>query len=107
MHPFASTKPHQPNTTTTPNKQLHHQPNPSTARPSHLPANPPTQPQTNSFSADACRDPLLQALRKEIYVAPYDGIDWDAERHSCSPLDVYDPVTGLMKGLQAGCLVFR
>ncbi len=55
---------------------------------------------TNSFNTDASQDPLLLALREEIYAQPYASINWDAERHTCSPLDVYDPVTPLMKGLQ-------
>lgn len=57
-------------------------------------------PPNPSFSADATADPLLFALRSEIYTTPYAEIDWDGLRHACSPLDVYDPVTPLMKALQ-------
>ncbi|KAM3576082.1 hypothetical protein VYU27_001958 [Nannochloropsis oceanica] len=57
------------------------------------------------FSADAAADPLLLALRHELYVTPYHDIAWDGERHACSDLDVYDPVSGLMKFLQ-NCLSY-
>lgn len=52
------------------------------------------------FCADAAKDPLLSALREELYTVPYEKVDWDGERHSVSPLDEYDPVTRLMKVLQ-------
>ena len=32
-------------------------------------------------------DPVLQALRKELYTADYASIRWDRERHSICPLD--------------------
>ena len=44
-------------------------------------------------------DPLIAALRAELYIEPYESIDWDAHRHSCCPLDEYQ-VTSLI-----GCRV--
>jgi len=42
-------------------------------------------------------DPLLGQLRSEIYVTPYDQVAWDANRHTCCPLDDYSPVTLFQK----------
>jgi hypothetical protein len=35
--------------------------------------------------------PLTDALRQELYVAPYDSIDWDAARNQCAKPDLYYP----------------
>jgi hypothetical protein len=42
-------------------------------------------------------DPVLQALRKELYTSDYASIRWDRERHSICPLDNYSPVTVFQK----------
>ena len=39
----------------------------------------------------AKRTPLTDALRQELYVAPYDSIDWDAARNQCAKPDLYYP----------------
>lgn len=36
-------------------------------------------------------DPLVVALRQELYVEPYDSIDWPSLRTHISPLDLYTP----------------
>jgi hypothetical protein len=37
-------------------------------------------------------DPVLAALREELYVSPYKQIKWDNFRHVVCPLDEYSPV---------------
>ena len=32
-----------------------------------------------------------QALRSELYVEPYDKINWAAQRNNCGPADMYTP----------------
>jgi hypothetical protein len=91
--------------TLSPTNQTHPQPPNPLSLLTHQ-THPPTHTTTTtSFNADATQDALLLALRQEIYAQPYESIDWDAERHACSPLDVYDPVTPLMKGLQVRACV--
>jgi len=49
------------------------------------------------FAPDVSKDPLLQALRKELYLEDYDTINWDAYRQECAPIDVYAPLNPLLK----------
>lgn len=35
--------------------------------------------------------PLTEALRTELYVRPYDSIDWNAARNQCAKQDLYYP----------------
>jgi squalene/oxidosqualene cyclase-like protein len=55
------------------------------------------------WSYDAGGDKLTRALREELYITPYESIDWDAHRHTCSPMDAYSPVHWFMRFAQ-NCL---
>lgn len=46
---------------------------------------------------DVSKDPLLQALRKELYIENYDTIDWDGHRQVCAEIDNYSPLNPVMK----------
>uniref|UniRef100_A0A7S2U1C0 Terpene cyclase/mutase family member n=1 Tax=Lotharella oceanica TaxID=641309 RepID=A0A7S2U1C0_9EUKA len=50
--------------------------------------------------ADAEKDPVTLALRKELYCEEYDGIDWDATRHWVAPMDNYSPKPWTMRYAQ-------
>ena len=39
--------------------------------------------------------PLVQALRREIFVQPYESIDWNKARFEVSQHDLYSPHTWL------------
>eukprot|EP00752_Nemacystus_decipiens_P008292 g7413.t1 len=52
------------------------------------------------FTHDAESDPLCMALRKELYLKPYDEVDWDANRQSCCPMDAYSELHPAMRLLQ-------
>ena len=55
------------------------------------------------YSPDVSKDPLLQALRKELYResdGPYEKINWDAFRQTCAPIDEYSPLNPVMKVAQ-------
>ncbi|KAJ1554505.1 Lanosterol synthase (Oxidosqualene--lanosterol cyclase), partial [Cladochytrium tenue] len=41
-------------------------------------------------------DPLIKALRKELYVQPYATIDWPAQRNNVAKVDLYAPHSKLM-----------
>ena len=43
--------------------------------------------------------PLVRALREELYVTPYDRVDWRAARNDVHPLDVYSPHTKLFDAM--------
>ncbi len=47
------------------------------------------------------KDPLVCALKNELYVEPYGSIDWDASRKLCSDIDVYSSVHLVLRLLQA------
>jgi squalene/oxidosqualene cyclase-like protein len=47
-------------------------------------------------------DPLVQALRRELYCEPYDSIEWMQTRHMVAPMDNYSPVAWMMKTVQNG-----
>ncbi|CAM9367198.1 unnamed protein product, partial [Phaeothamnion confervicola] len=49
------------------------------------------------FRHDGAADPVVAALRRELYVEEYDSIDWDATRHLVSPLDDYSPIHPFMR----------
>jgi hypothetical protein len=36
---------------------------------------------------------LQAALRRELYVTPYESIAWDAQRNNCAEIDLYAPHT--------------
>lgn len=52
-------------------------------------------------------DPVLAALRRELYTADYAAVKWDSERHSICPLDEYSPVTLLQKFLHNVLAIFE
>ncbi|KAJ1535405.1 Lanosterol synthase (Oxidosqualene--lanosterol cyclase), partial [Cladochytrium tenue] len=41
-------------------------------------------------------DPLIEALREELYVQPYDTINWPAQRNNVASVDLYAPHTKIM-----------
>jgi lanosterol synthase len=49
------------------------------------------------FTPDVSSDPLLLALRKELYVQSYEGISWDNYRQTCAEIDEYSPLNPIMK----------
>ncbi len=40
--------------------------------------------------------PLVEQLRKELYVEPYHEIDWNSHRSNCHAVDLYTPTSKLM-----------
>ncbi|KAI0031288.1 terpene synthase [Vararia minispora EC-137] len=44
----------------------------------------------------APEDPLILALREELYVQPYDAIDWPAQRNNVWHVDLYQPHSRIM-----------
>lgn len=52
------------------------------------------------FTPDVKADPLLQSLRKELYVQNYDTINWDDYRQKCADIDEYSPLNPVMKVAQ-------
>jgi lanosterol synthase len=41
-------------------------------------------------------DDLLVSLREELYVTPYEEINWPAQRNTVAQVDLYCPTTRLM-----------
>jgi len=54
------------------------------------------------YTPDVSRDPLLQALRKELYLKDqvYEELDWNAFRQTCADIDTYSPLNPVMKVAQ-------
>ncbi|CAM9442144.1 unnamed protein product [Scytosiphon promiscuus] len=52
------------------------------------------------FKHDAEADPLCMALRRELYLTPYDEVDWDASRHLCCGMDAYSELHPAMRFVQ-------
>ncbi|PWN48974.1 putative lanosterol synthase [Violaceomyces palustris] len=46
-------------------------------------------------------DPLIESLRQELYVQPYDSIDWPKQRNNVAQVDVYAPHTLLLDTLMS------
>ncbi|RDD36321.1 Lanosterol synthase [Trichoplax sp. H2] len=44
----------------------------------------------------AKEDDLIKALRKELYVQPYEKIDWPAQRNNIAAVDIYTPHSFLL-----------
>ena len=53
------------------------------------------------------KDPVLSALRKELYPENYDDIDWNAFRQTCASIDEYSPLQPVMKVAQDICAVYE
>jgi squalene/oxidosqualene cyclase-like protein len=45
-------------------------------------------------------DPLIKALRNELYCEPYENIQWDKTRHMVAPMDNYSPISFIMRFAQ-------
>jgi len=54
------------------------------------------------FVPDVAGDPLLQALRRELFTPelPYDHVPWDEYRQKCADIDEYSPLAPVMKVAQ-------
>jgi hypothetical protein len=54
------------------------------------------------FVPDVANDPLLQALRRELFTAdlPYEKVNWDEYRQTCASIDEYSPLAPVMKVAQ-------
>ena len=52
------------------------------------------------FAPDVSKDPLLQSLRKELYLENYDTIGFDLYRQKCAEIDEYSPLNPFMKVAQ-------
>lgn len=48
---------------------------------------------------DAKTDPVIASLREELYVQPYDSINWPAQRGNVAEIDIFAPHTKLLKTL--------
>lgn len=48
----------------------------------------------------ASTDPVIQSLRKELYVQDYNSINWMKTRHMVAPMDNYSPIPLVMSLLQ-------
>ncbi len=46
-------------------------------------------------------DPTIESLRQELYVQPYETIDWPAQRNNVAKGDVYSPHTYTLEALMA------
>ncbi|KDN40342.1 putative lanosterol synthase [Tilletiaria anomala UBC 951] len=46
-------------------------------------------------------DPLIEELRQELFVEPYDSIDWPAQRNNIAKADIFYPHTKVLNGLMA------
>lgn len=43
--------------------------------------------------------PLVEAIRREIYIEPYDSIDFSSHRNNIHPIDIYSPHHPILDGL--------
>lgn len=59
------------------------------------------------FKPDVSKDPVLQALRKELYPQNYDTIRWDDFRQTCAPIDEYSPLNPVMKVAQDALAIYE
>jgi squalene/oxidosqualene cyclase-like protein len=60
------------------------------------------------FSPDVSQDPLLQALRSELYCEmEYDKISWNDFRQTCASIDEYSPLNPVMKVAQDFLAVYE
>ena len=59
------------------------------------------------FVPDVANDPVLQSLRKELYLENYDLIDWNAYRQRCAGIDEYSPLQPVMKVAQDFLAVYE
>jgi squalene cyclase len=52
-------------------------------------------------------DPLIAALRSELFCEPYSTINWDAHRHSCWAADAYAPPRPVMRAVQNALALYE
>jgi squalene/oxidosqualene cyclase-like protein len=57
--------------------------------------------------SDLANDPILQGLRKELYLENYNTIHWDCYRQTCASIDEYSPLNPLMKVAQDFLALFE
>ena len=60
---------------------------------------------SSRYTPDVQSDPLLLALRKELYLEDYDSIVWNDFRQTCADIDNYSPLNPVMGFLQ-DCLSY-
>ncbi|KAK0568498.1 Lanosterol synthase (Oxidosqualene--lanosterol cyclase) [Tilletia horrida] len=46
-------------------------------------------------------DPLIESLRQELYVEPYESIHWPSQRENVAEVDIFYPHTKVLKALMA------
>lgn len=49
------------------------------------------------YTPDVSKDPLLQSLRRELYLQDYNSINWNEYRQKCAEIDEYSPLNPVMK----------
>eukprot|EP00933_Yihiella_yeosuensis_P037782 TRINITY_DN3178_c0_g1_i1.p1 TRINITY_DN3178_c0_g1~~TRINITY_DN3178_c0_g1_i1.p1 ORF type:complete len:820 (+),score=142.81 TRINITY_DN3178_c0_g1_i1:135-2594(+) len=59
------------------------------------------------FAFKAANDPVVSALRSEIYCEPYSGIDWGSHVHSIADIDNYSRIHWGMKLLQNILMIYE
>lgn len=59
------------------------------------------------YQPDVKNDPILSALRKELYTQPYDSINWNDYRQTCADIDEYSPLNPVMKIAQDFLAVYE
>ena len=59
------------------------------------------------YVPDVANDPLLQALRRELFKEDYGTIDWGAFRQTCASIDEYSPLAPVMKVAQDFLAVYE
>ena len=52
-------------------------------------------------------DDLIRSLREELFLEPYESIDWDSFRQTCAPIDEYSPLNPFMKVSQDLCSYYE
>eukprot|EP00981_Chlorochromonas_danica_P002874 scaffold572_cov163-Ochromonas_danica.AAC.4 len=59
------------------------------------------------YQPDVSKFPVLQELRKELYLENYDRIDWNSYRQTCAEIDEYSPLNPLMKVAQDALSIYE
>lgn len=60
---------------------------------------------SSRYTPDVQADPLLLALRSELYLEDYDSVNWNDFRQTCADIDNYSPLNPVMGFLQ-DCLSY-
>jgi len=59
------------------------------------------------YTPDVSKDPLLLALRQELYTQPYESIEWNNYRQTCADIDEYSPLNPIMKIAQDALALYE